>query len=195
MSTGTASTGRMDVDTDEIAAALAGDTAARWRALEACREYLQLVARRGHWSSQPGRTATSDLVQETILGAWGNFSQFQGRTPSQLRGWLRAILWHSSMKARRRIREVRIEGGGILFDPTTSPSQAADKNASQAAVETALAGLTDRSRMAVRLRLWDQRSFAEIGAELGVSEDAARMLYGRALVKLRELMRPGHDPG
>ena len=35
----------------------------------------------------------------------------------------------------------------------------------------------------------------EIGEELGVSEDAARMLSGAALAKLRESMRPGHDPG
>ena len=49
--------------------------------------------------------------------------------------------------------------------------------------------------MAVHLRLWDRRSYAEIGAELGVSEDAARMLYVRAMAKLREAMRPGHDPG
>ena len=45
------------------------------------------------------------------------------------------------------------------------------------------------------MRIWDRWSFAEIGARLGVSEDAARMLYGRALARLRESMRPGHDPG
>jgi RNA polymerase sigma factor (sigma-70 family) len=202
MSTETPSIGRIDVDpasaAAEIAAAMAGDVAARWRALEACRDYLQLVVRRGHWSNQAGRSATSDLVQDTIVGAWRNFSRFQGRTPAQLRAWMRAILVHASLNARRRRHEARIESGGSAGDvlgPTTSPSQAADKNASRAALDAALAGLPQRSRMAIHLRLWDQRSFAEIGAELGISEDAARMLYGRALAKLRESMRPGHDPG
>ncbi len=182
----------------EFAAAMGGDASARWRALEACRDYLQLVARRGQWSSKGGRSATSDLIQETIVGAWRNFSQFRGRTPAQLRAWLRAILVHASLNARRRIHEARIESGGAAGDipgTTTSPSQAADRNASQAAVDAALAGLPQRSRRAVHLRLWDRRSFVEIGAELGISEDAARMLYGRALAKLRESMRPGHDPG
>jgi RNA polymerase sigma-70 factor, ECF subfamily len=182
----------------EIAAAMSGDAAARWRALEACRDYLQLVVRRGHWSRQGGRSATSDLIQETIMGAWRNFSRFQGRTPAQLRAWMKAILVHASLNARRRPQEARIEsvaGVGDVPGTSTSPSQAADKNASRAAVDAALAVLPQRSRRAVHMRLWDRRSFAEIGAELGISEDAARMLYGRALANLRESMRPGHDSG
>ncbi len=202
MSTETPLVGRIDGDgpavAAEIAAAMAGDASARWRALEACRDYLQLVVRRGQWSDPSGHTASSDLIQETIVDAWRNFSAFQGRTPAQLRGWMRAILVHASLNARRRRHEARIEsngGAGEVAGTTTSPSQAADKNASHAALDVALAGLPPRYRMAVHLRLWDRRSYAEIGAELSVSEDAARMLYVRAMAKLREAMRPGHDPG
>ncbi len=182
----------------EMAAAKEGDPAARWRALEACRDYLRLVVRRGQWSQPSTQPATSDLIQGTMIEAWRNFSRFEGRTPGQLRAWLRAILVHSSLNARRRQRAARIEPAGRAGDlagSTTSPSAAADRNASQAAVDAALAGLSPRSRMAIHLRLWERRSFAEIGAELDLSEDAARMLYGRALAKLRESMRPGHDPG
>jgi RNA polymerase sigma-70 factor, ECF subfamily len=202
MSTKTPVMARIGVDSAtvdaEIAAAMAGDAAARWRALEACRDYLQLVARRGHWSKPAGPSATSDLIQETIVGAWRNFSRFQGRTPAQLRAWMRAILVHASLNARRRAPVAHIESGGAAADlpgTGTSPSQAADKTAAQAALDASLAALPQRSRMAIHLRLWDRRPFAEIGAELGISEDAARMLFGRALAKLRESMRPGHDPG
>jgi hypothetical protein len=52
----------------EFAAAMVGDPAARRRALEACRDYLRLVVRRGRWSKGAGQQATSDLVQNTILG-------------------------------------------------------------------------------------------------------------------------------
>ena len=182
----------------EMAAAKEGDSAARWRALEACRDYLRLVVRRGQWSQPSTQPATSDLIQGTMVEAWRNFSRFEGRTPGQLRAWLRAILVHASMNARRRHQAARIEPVGRAGDvagTTTSPSVVADRNASRAAVDAALAGLSPRSRMAIHLRLWERRSFAEIGAELDVSEDAARMLYGRALAKLRESMRPGHDPG
>ena len=34
----------------ELAAATSGDPAARWRALEACGDYLRPVVRRGRWS-------------------------------------------------------------------------------------------------------------------------------------------------
>jgi RNA polymerase sigma-70 factor (ECF subfamily) len=84
---------------------------------------------------------------------------------------------------------------GAFPGTATPPSVAADRNASRAALDAALARLIERHRQIIHLRVWDQLAFAEIGIRLGVSEDAARMLYGRALAKLRESMRPGHDPG
>jgi RNA polymerase sigma-70 factor (ECF subfamily) len=181
----------------ELAAATGGDPAARWRALEACRDYLRLVVRRGRWSSPAGRSATSDLVQGTIVDAWDHFSRFHGRTPGQLRAWLKAILIHAALNARRRPRAAPIGSGGAAEaspGTTTSPSQAAQKNAAREALDAALGRLSERHRTVIRLRIWDQLSFAEIGGKLDASEDAARMLYGRALAKLREAMRPGHDP-
>jgi RNA polymerase sigma-70 factor, ECF subfamily len=182
----------------ELAAATDGDPAARWSALEACRDYLRLVVRRGRWSSPEGRSATSDLIQETIVDAWRNFSKFHGRTPGQLRAWLKAILIHGSLNARRRARPARIEPGeeaGVLASSTASPSKMAERNASRAALDRALVGLSERHRTVISLRIWEQLSFAEIGTKLTISEDAARMLYGRALTKLRDAMRPGHGSG
>lgn len=182
----------------ELAAAKGGDPAARWRALEACRDYLRLVVKRGGWSGSAGLAATSDLVQGTFVDAWRHFSQFRGQTPGQLRAWLRTILIHASLNARRRSKGLLVEADARTEGiPATSPSpsQAAQVLASREALDAALEGLTDRHRMVIHLRLWDRLGFAEIGGRLGVSEDAARMLYGRALAKLRESMRPGHDPG
>jgi len=182
----------------DLAAATGGDPAARWRALEACRDCLQLVVRRGRWSNKAGLLATSDILQNTFVDAWRNFSRFEGRTPGQLRAWLKAILVHASLNDRRRPRAVRIGYGGAAGDPpgtTTSPSQAAQNNASREGLDAALGGLSERHRTVIHLRIWDQMSFAQIGTKLDVSEDAARMLYGRALARLRESMRPGDDPG
>jgi len=179
----------------EIAAA-GGDAAARWRVLEACRDYLRLVVRRGRWSNTAAQLATSDLVQKTILDGWRDFSRFQGQTPGQLRAWLTAILVHASLNAQRRPGEARMESAGRLedvADSASSPSQAACKNDSRKALEEALGGLPGRYREVVHLRLWDQLSFAQIGDRLSITEDAARMIYGRAITKLRESMRPGHD--
>lgn len=182
----------------EFAAAMVGDPAARWSALEACRDYLRLVVQRNRWSKGAGQPATSDLVQNTILDGWRGFGQFEGQSSGQLRTWLKAIVVHASLNARRRPREAQIGSGGeagVAPGTTTSPSQAVLKDASREALDAALEGLSERHRTVIHLRIWDEWSFAQIGTKLDVSEDAARMLYGRALAKLRESMRPGHDPG
>ena len=183
---------------EELAAATRGDPAARWRALEACRDYLRLVVRRGRWSNGAGLPATSDLVQGTFVDAWRQFSKFRGRSPGELRAWLKAILIHASLNARRRPVAAPIGSGGdagAVPASSLSPSQAAQAAMSREALDAALGGLSERHRTVIHLRVWDRLSFAEIGARLCVSEDAARMIYGRALAKLRESMRPGHDPG
>jgi RNA polymerase sigma-70 factor (ECF subfamily) len=182
----------------EFAAAIDGDPSARWRALEACRDYLRLVVQKNRWSRERGQQATSDMVQNTLLDGWRGFGHFEGRSPGQLRAWLKAIVVHASLNARRRPREAHIGFGGAAGDvpgTTTSPSQAAQRNASREALGAALGGLSERHRTVIHLRIWDQYSFAQIGTRLGISEDAARMLFARALAKLQESMRPGHDPG
>jgi len=194
--------GRMESDDAgheaEVAAAVGGDATARWRVLEASRDYLRLVIRRGRWSNSAAQLGTSDLVQKTIVDGWRDFSRFQGQSPGQLRAWLTAILVHASLNARRRRSVALMESAGRLedvADSASSPSQAARKNDSRKALEAALGGLSGRSREVVHSRLWDQLSFAQIGIKLSVTEDAARMIYGRAIAKLRESMRPGHDSG
>jgi RNA polymerase sigma-70 factor, ECF subfamily len=202
MSTKTSSVGRIEIDRaardTELAAATSGDSLARWSALEACRDYLRLVVRRDRWSSARGPTATSDLIQKTIVDAWGSFSRFRGHTPGQFRAWLRAILVNATLNARRRPRTARLASSGAagaLADSRTSPSEAAARAEATKALDAALAGLSERHRTVIHLRIWDRMSFAQIAAKLEVSEDAARMLWGRAIAKLREVMRSGHDLG
>ena len=55
-------------------------------------------------------------------------------------------------------------------------------------LDEAMHELNDRDRNAVLLRYFEGRQLAEVGAKLGLSEDAARMRVGRALEKLRGLL-------
>jgi RNA polymerase sigma-70 factor, ECF subfamily len=185
-------------DDQTIASTADGDPAARWSELEACRDYLRLVVRRGGWTKGGDQPATSDLVQDTLVDAWRGFARFRGVTPGELRVWLKAILVHSSLNARRQParRHIRLgQEAEVRAGSTTSPSQAAQKNSSREELDKALAMLPERQRTVVHMRLWDQLSFARIGGRLGISEDASRMLYGRAIARLRGTVRPGHDPG
>ncbi|MGP0067976.1 MAG: RNA polymerase sigma factor [Isosphaeraceae bacterium] len=197
------SAGRIDIglatNDERLAAARAGDASARWGALEACRAYLQLVARRDCWSNGPGEPETSDLVQDTMLDGWRGFAGFKGRTPGQLRAWLKAILIHSSIRARqRRLGAARLDSegvGGPMAATLTPASVRAQRGDSREAIDAAMNGMPDHYRMAIAFRLWDDLSFVEIGSRLAISEESARKLYGRAIHRLRELMGPGHDPG
>lgn len=184
---------------DELLATAGKDPVARWRAIEACREYLRLVARRGRWADDADLRATSDLVQGTVLRGWKEFSRFRGHTPGQLRAWLRAILVHAALNGRRRRRTTNAGSGRRAADEyavsSNSPSRIAGENDERAALDAALERLPERYRQVIHQRLWDRLSFAQIGTAMAVSEDAARMLYSRAIARLRVSMRTGHDSG
>ena len=55
----------------------------------------------------------------------------------------------------------------------------------RAVLDAAMHDLAEADRLAVLLRHFEQRPFAEVGARLGLSENAARMRVDRALEKLR----------
>jgi RNA polymerase sigma factor (sigma-70 family) len=55
-------------------------------------------------------------------------------------------------------------------------------------LDDAMHGLDDKDRNAVVLRFYENQSLREVGAALGLSENAARMRVGRALTKLRNLL-------
>jgi RNA polymerase sigma-70 factor (ECF subfamily) len=181
---------------EQIIAATDGDAAARWCAVAACRDYLRLVAHNGHWFRKGSHQAPSDLVQNALVAGWRDFPQFQGRTPGQLRSWLRGILVHAALNAvhAKRAEAHPPEQFDERAGTATSPSAAAQKADSAAALDAALAQLPDHHRAAIQLRVWSRLSFRKVGQRLGISEDAARMLYGRAIVRLRETMSNGHDP-
>lgn len=55
-------------------------------------------------------------------------------------------------------------------------------------LDEAMAGLNDRDRDAVVLRFFEAKSYQEVGACLGTSEDAAKMRVNRAVERLRKLL-------
>ena len=69
-----------------------------------------------------------------------------------------------------------------------TPDQESDWNQLRPQLDVAIDELKEPDRLAVLLRYFENRSFAEIGAALRVSEDAARVRVNRALDKLRALL-------
>ncbi|MCO8126454.1 sigma-70 family RNA polymerase sigma factor [Acidimicrobiia bacterium EGI L10123] len=83
--------------------------------------------------------------------------------------------------------------GDLIAGDEQGPEAAAVQQLHQQLVLTLLDELSPRSRTAVRLRLGladgRERSFREVGEELGVTAEAARRLVKRALDELRDAAR------
>lgn len=85
---------------------------------------------------------------------------------------------------RRATREQEATAMHTLF--ATSPD--ADWDKLRPVLDAVMDELPDADRSAVLLRFFEKRPFAEIGATLAMTEDAARMRVDRALEKLRALL-------
>jgi RNA polymerase sigma factor (sigma-70 family) len=107
-------------------------------------------------------------------------------TDSALVAWLHRTAVHVSVDAwraesRRRTREQQ----AAAMQTETSDSFDSS-NSLTLALDEALDELAESDRSALLLRFFDGRKMAELGAILGVSEDAAKMRVGRSLERLRE---------
>lgn len=183
-----------------VAAAHAGNDAALGRVLEVCRVYLLQVANGELESQLRAKIGASDVVQETYLEAQRIFDRFAGRTPEELRAWLRAILLNKLATAARHYRgtakrqlgrEVPIEAGSDAPGPADPPDPG--RTASSVFVReermgllmAAIGRLPEDYRKVILWRQVEGLAFADMAGRLGRSEDAARKLWWRALQALQ----------
>jgi RNA polymerase sigma-70 factor (ECF subfamily) len=192
-----------------LSAARAGSSEALGQALDQCRQYLLQVARQSLGSSLQAKGGASDLVQETFLEAQRQFPRFEGVSAAQLRAWLRCLLLHQAAKLGRRYRrtrkrqlsrEVPLSAGGLsaarpsqIIAEGPSPSVQVMVDEQLGCLQGAIDRLPDDYRRVITLRYQDGLSFDEVGQRLGRSADAARMLWVRAIDRLKLELR-GDEP-
>lgn len=144
---------------------------------------------------------TEDYVQEAVVKALRYTPRFIMSDREQFRGLLIRItenllrdqLDRLGAKKRDVAKERPLPGDSLLvLDPlarsVTRPSQAADRNEHRAWARLAVEMLDPEDRSIVRLRQWEERSFAEVGAELGISADAAKTRFYRILPRLARMV-------
>ena len=193
-------TGPDDPLAADIAAARAGCEVALGRLFTACRFYLLTVANRVLPDQVRAKIGGSDVVQETLVQIHQNFDRFQGTSERELLAWLRGALLNNVQQVTRRYRdtqkralgrEVSLEAGlsgaeqECLIAAVDSPGSQVAATEEAARLSVALARLPESYRRAVVLRNWEDRTFAEIGAEIGRTADAARKLWARAIAQLK----------
>jgi RNA polymerase sigma-70 factor (ECF subfamily) len=174
-----------------LSAAREGSGEALGRLLEACRNYLRLVAERELDPSLRGKGGVSDLVQETLFEAVRDFERFHGSTEAELLAWLRRLLLNNLVSFTRLYRQTgkrQVEREVPLSDPSAhslTPSGHAMVNEQSEAIRTALGRLPEEYRRVLRLRYEEGQPFEQIGAAMGLSSNAARKLWVRAVKRLQ----------
>lgn len=171
--------------------------------LQAYRPYLMEIARREMDRALRAKGGASDLVQETFLDATRNFSHFHGVSSSQLRAWLRCLLLHRLSKQRRRFcktrkrkidRECRLEevdAASLAAGPT--PSQVVSAGEQLERFHRAIAALPDDYRLVLQLRYQEGLTFEAIGPRMGRTANAVRLLWLRAVERIKQSLRDEAD--
>ncbi len=182
-------------------------------ALEQYRSWLGLLARLQVEPRFRSKFDPSDIVQQTLLEAVRGFPKFRGGTEAELAGWLRQILAHVLLHemrhfagaARRDVgREISLEQalaessrrlGEALHAPGSSPSEQASRHELELCLADALARLPADYAEIILLRNVEGLSHEEAARRMGRGVGAVRMLWVRALGRLREELGQSESSG
>lgn len=107
-----------------------------------------------------------------------------------LSGWLytSAHLTSAAVVRGERRRKTHETEAHLMQTTLSASEQAADWTRLRPVIDDVIVALKEEDREAIALRFFEKRSFAEVGAALRVTEEAARKRVDRALEKLRTLL-------
>lgn len=166
--------------------------------------WLKLLARLEIDSRFQGKFSASDAVQQTLAAAWRDWGNCRAANDQQRLAWLRKILanqlgqlarQYTTAQRRDVRREISLEQSlaessqrleRFLAADQTSPSGAAAAHEEQALLAGVLERLPADYRDVLILRNIEELPFDEIAARLDRTSGAVRMLWVRALARLRD---------
>lgn len=183
-----------------------GGATQRGKLLSLYSNYLKALAQAQLDRRIRRRVSPSDLVQETLLEAHRDFSDFRGMTNAEFVGWLRRILVHNLIRVTEKHlqtdkRDVRrevyihrlhqsVEQSNSRFEHVLagrmeSPSSVLDRHERMRLLADAIAELPPEKRQVILLRHIEGLPFAEIAQQMERTSGACRMLWLRAMDQLR----------
>jgi len=151
------------------------------------------------------RVDPSDVVQETLTVACRRLSEYLEGKPFPFYPWLRQIAWDRLVDVHRQHlyankRAIRQEAplelseasamqlADRLVSSKTSPTKHLLRKELLARVRSLLARLADGDREVLVLKHLEELSNAECAAVLGITVEAVKKRYLRALARVRSLM-------
>lgn len=162
---------------------------ARWQPL------LALQARRLLGADVAARADPADVVQEALTQAYSDLAQFRGQTEGEWVEWLRRIVAGQAAKVRRlhhadRRDARRDQALSERLPPADGSGPVAPliRQEEAARLARAVAELPPDMREVVTRRVFHQQPFDEVARALERSPGAVRVLWTRALRRLREML-------
>ena len=166
--------------------------------------WLTTLARLEIDSRMQGKFSASDAVQQTMLEAWRVWGNFRGHTDAERLAWLRGILAHQLAHIVRHFagvqkRDVSRERSlneslarssqrldQLLAARGPSPSDAMAAGEERLRLIEVLDRLPDDYRQVILLHNLQELSYDEIARKMNRRAGAVRMLWVRALARLRD---------
>jgi RNA polymerase sigma factor (sigma-70 family) len=137
--------------------------------------------------------AARDLTAETFAQAFEHRHRFRGSTDAEAAGWLHGIARHQLSRyarkgvvARKAVQRLGIQVPTVSEDDYERIVELAGLAELRDRVAAAFGELSEDQRDALRLRVIDERTYAEVARTLGISEQTARARVSRALRRLAD---------
>jgi RNA polymerase sigma-70 factor (ECF subfamily) len=180
-----------------------GDRAALNELLERHREGMRDFVEARLEARLRARVSASDVVQEAQLEVARRMDDFLRRRPMPFHLWVRRTAYERLLNLRRRHRhaarrsvdreEALPERSSMaLVRPVlggASPSEQAQAAELAERVSRAVARLVEADREVLLMRQVEKLSYEETACLLDVTAAAARQRYGRALIRLRQVLK------
>jgi RNA polymerase sigma-70 factor (ECF subfamily) len=195
----------LDAPDDDLRDAREGSSEALGRVLQRCRAFLLRVAEQELGDDLRAKGGASDIVQDTFLEAQRDFGGFGGRSEAELLAWLRRMLLNNLANFARHYRGTgkrRLDleealdtppGAGAPRDLAAdvgTPSALLMGQEQAAQVARAMERLPEQYRKVLTMRYQQERTFEEIGQEMGMTVSAARKMWLRAVLALQQELPP-----
>ena len=187
---------------DEADSASEDSLRATW-SIGPLRPWLKMLAERQLSPALRGRIDPSDVVQQALVDAWRGHEKFRGTTQAERLAWLRTILKRTLIRYDRDQLKTAKRGQGreqqlqaaldrdsirleqLAVDREPDPRSVADRAEQTLQLAAALDQLPGDYREVLTLRHIDGLSHDAIAKRIGRSNAATRMLWIRALEKLK----------
>jgi RNA polymerase sigma-70 factor (sigma-E family) len=145
--------------------------AARERALQRTARLLT-----GDWA------LAEDLVQTALVRSWPRWERIRRRDNPEI--YVRKVMVNTWLTWSRR--KWRKENAFASVPDSAAPGDHATETSIRVAVQQALAGLTQRQRAVLVMRIFDDMSEADVARALNLAIGTVKSTTAQALAKLRQ---------